>query len=174
MFQWLVGGSFLAAGSAAATFSLIWAKRYKSFDVNDAAREGFSLARYEPMKRLLSEEDFEFLKSKPGIRPAMVRRLRSQRRRVFRAYLRELASDFNRLHRDARLMVATAPEEYSELVGALMGIQMRFWSALAAAELRLTVHSLGVGRIDVSGLLGPLEALHAAVYMDAEAGLESA
>jgi hypothetical protein len=172
MTEWLVGG--LAAGSAAATFSLIRAKRYISFDVNDAAREGFSLARYEPMKRLLSEEDFEFLKRKPGVRPAMIRRLRTQRRKVFRAYLCELASDFNRLHRDARLMVATAPEQYSDLVGVLMGLQAQFWRALAAVELRLTVHALGVGRIDVSRLLGPLEVLHAAVRIHPEHGLESA
>lgn len=174
MFQWLVEGSILTLGSAAATFSMIWVKRYRSFDANDAARESFSLARYEPMKRLLSEEDFEFLKSRPGIRPAMVRRLRAQRRRIFRVYLRELASDFNRLHRDARLLLATAPEEYSELVGVLMGLQMRFWSALAAVELRLTVHALGIGRIDVSGLLAPLEALNAAVRFVGEPGLESA
>ena len=153
MYQWLVDGSLLTLGSAAATFSLIWAKRYRSFDANDAARESFSLARYEPMKRLLSEEDFQFLKRRPGMQPAMVRRLRAQRRKVFRAYLTELASDFNRLHRDARLMVATAPAEYSELVGLLMGLQMRFWSALAGVELRLTVHALGVGRVDVNGCL---------------------
>jgi hypothetical protein len=174
MFQWLVGGSCLALGSAAATFSLIWAKRYRSFDSNDAARESFSLARYEPMKRLLSEEDFEFLSRKPGVRPAMVRRLRAQRRRVFRAYLAELASDFNRLHRDARLMVATAPEEYSGLVGTLIGIQIRFWRALAAAEIHLTMHAVGAGRIDVSALLGPLEALHAAVHSNSDQELESA
>jgi hypothetical protein len=174
MFQWLVGGTFLAVGSAAATLSLIRVKRYRRINAKDASRDGFSLVRYEPMKRLLSEEDFEFLKSKPGIRPAMVRRLRAQRRKVFRAYLYELAADFNRLHRNARLMVATAPEEYSELVGILMGLQMRFWSALAAVEIRLTVHSIGMGRIDVSSLLAPLETLQAAVHMDAEPGLESA
>jgi hypothetical protein len=172
MYPWLVGGSFLTLGSAAATFSVIWAKRYRSFDANDAARESFSLARYEPMKRLLSEEDFEFLKSKPGIGPAMVRRLRAQRRRVFRAYLCELASDFNRLHRDARLMVATAPEEYSDLVGVLMSLQTRFWSALVGAEILLAAHALGLGRIDVSGLLAPLEALNAAVRAGSAQGLE--
>jgi hypothetical protein len=174
MYQWLLSGSCVAVGSAAATLSLIWAKRYRSFDSSDAARESFSLARYEPMKRLLSEEDFDFLKSRPGVKPAVVRRLRAQRRRVFRAYLRELTSDFNRLHRDARLLLATAPEEYSDLVEVLMGLQVRFWSALAGIELRLTAHTLGIGRIDVSGLLGPLEALHAAIRLDSDLGLESA
>jgi len=173
MYQWLIGGTCAALGSAAATLSLMWAKRYSSFDANDAVRESFSLARYEPMKRLLSEEDFEFLKRLPGTRPAMVRRLRAQRRRVFRAYLCELASDFNRLHRDARLLLAAAPEEYSGLVSVLMGVQMRFWSALARAEIRLTAHAVGIGNIDVRGLLGPLEALSAAVQQASGPGLES-
>jgi hypothetical protein len=164
MYQWLVGGSGLALGSAAATLLWIRAKRYRSFDANEAARESFSLVRYEPMKRLLSEEDFSFLERKPGIQPAMIRRFRAQRRKVFRTYLCELASDFNRLHHDARLMVATAPEEYSELVGVLMGIQFRFWSALARVEILLTVQALGIGRIDVEGLLAPLQALYTAVH----------
>jgi hypothetical protein len=173
MYQWLIGGSCAALGSAAATFSLLWAKRYRSFDANDAARESFSLTRYEPMKRLLSEEDFEFLKRLPGIRPAMVRRMRAQRRKVFRAYLCELASDFNRLHRDARLLLAAAPEEYADLVAVLMGVQMRFWTALASTEIRLTAHAVGMGNIDVSRLLGPLEALSAAVRSGSGPGLES-
>jgi hypothetical protein len=70
--------------------------------------------------------------------------------------------------------LATAPEEYSDLVGVMMGLQVRFWSALAGIELRLTAHTLGIGRIDVSGLLGPLEALQAAIRLDSDQGLESA
>jgi hypothetical protein len=162
MFQWL-GESCLTLGCAATTLAWIRAKQYRSVDSNNATRESFSLVRYEPMNRLLSEEDFNFLKCKPGVRPALIRRLRSQRRRIFRAYLCELASDFNRLHQQARLMVANAPEEYSELVGLLIGMQVRFWSALGGVEMRLAIHALGIGRVDVSGLLGPIEALDAAV-----------
>jgi hypothetical protein len=123
------------------------------------------------MKRLLSEEDFDFLKSRPGVSAALIRRMRAQRRKAFRAYLCELASDFNRLHEEARLMVAVAPEEYSDLVGVLMRAQARFWSALAAVEVRLALHTIGIGQIDIRGLLSPLEALHSAVHR-ATPGLE--
>jgi hypothetical protein len=90
--------------------------------------------------------------------------MRVQRRKVFRAYLCELAYDFNRLHEEARLMVAVAPEEYSDLVGILMRAQVRFWSALAGVELRLALHTIGIGQINIRGLLTPLEALHSAVH----------
>ena len=163
MYQWLVGGFCLTSGSAV-TLALIRAKRYLNLDGNAMGRESFSPAHYEPMKRLLSEEDFDFLKQKPGVSPALIRRMRLQRRKVFRAYLLELASDFNKLHEEARLMLTVAPEEYSDLVGILMRSQLRFWSALAGVEMRLTLHAMGIGRVDIRGLLAPLETLNAAVH----------
>jgi len=171
MYQWLVGGFCLTSGSAAVTLAWIRAKRYKSFDRDAVGSEGFSPARYEPMKRLLSEEDFEFLKRRPGVGPALIRQMRVQRRKAFRSYLYELASDFNRLHEEARLMVAVAPEEYSELIGVLMRAQIRFWSALAGVEVRLALHAIGIGQIEVRSLLAPLETLHSAVH-HATPGLE--
>jgi hypothetical protein len=162
MYQWLVGG--LTSGSTAAALVWIRAKRYRTVDGDAVGGESFSPARYEPMKRLLSEEDFEFLKHRPGVGPALIRRMRVQRRKVFRSYLCELASDFNRLHEEARLMVAVAPEEYSDLVGVLIRTQVRFWTALAGVEVRLALHTIGIGHIDIRGLLAPLEALYSAVH----------
>jgi hypothetical protein len=173
MYQWLIEGSSFTLGSAAATLAWIRVKRYRSVASTETGRESFSADRYEPMKRLLSEEDFEFLKNKPGVQPAMIRRLRAERRKIFRAYLCELASDFNRLHREARLMLANAPEEYSDLVGVVMATKVKFWSALAGVEVRLAVHAIGIGRIDLSALLGSIEALNSAVHPASEPGLES-
>ena len=53
--------------------------------------------KYRPMERLLQEEDFRFLSSQPGFSARLGRRFRSQRRRVFRAYLRSLSMDFGRV-----------------------------------------------------------------------------
>jgi hypothetical protein len=170
MYQWLVGG-FCATSGSAITFALIRAKRYMNSDTDAMSRESFSPVHYEPMKRLLSEEDFNFLKSRPGVGPALVRRLRVQRRKVFRTYLRELASDFHRLHDEARVMLTVAPEEYSDLVPTLMRAQMRFWTALAGVEMRLALHTFGICQVDVRGLLAPLEALHSAIHRTT-AGLE--
>jgi len=163
MYQWLVGG-FCATSGSAITFALMRAKRYLNLDTDDMSREGFSPVRYEPMARLLSEEDVNFLKARPGVDPALVRRFRIQRRKVFRAYLCELASDFHRLHEEARVMLTVAPEEYADLVPTLMRAKVRFWTAMAGVEIRLTLHTFGVGQVDVRRLLAPLETLHSAIH----------
>ncbi len=170
MYQWLVGG-FCATSGSAITFALIRAKRYLNLETDDMSRESFSPARYEPMARLLSEEDVNFLKARPGVGPALVRRFRVQRRKVFRVYLCELASDFHSLHEEARVMLTVAPEEYADLVPTLLRTQVRFWAALAGVEMRLTLHAFGIGQIDIRGLLAPLETLHSAIHR-ATPGLE--
>ena len=163
MYQWLVGG-FCATTGSALTFALIRAKKYVNLDSDTLSRESFSPLHYEPMKRLLSEEDFNFLKTRPGVGPALVRRLRVQRRKVFRTYLCELASDNHRMHEEARMMLTVAPEEYADLVPILMRTQMRFWTALAGVEMRLALHTFGIGQVDIRGVLAPLESLHSAIH----------
>src|SRR5579864_696245 len=117
------------------------------------------LAKYQPMARLLADDDFEFLKTQPGYRPAIGARLRQQRRRIFRLYLRELAGDFHRLHSEARELVANSPEQYSDLVWILMRQQVTFWRAMASVELRLSMDWAGLGKVEVRGLLGAFEAM---------------
>src|SRR5579863_311793 len=68
--------------------------------------DGFSLDRYQPMERLMAEEDLAFLKSQPGYRAEMGVRWKRERRRIFRLYLAELKADFRRLHIHARELVA--------------------------------------------------------------------
>jgi hypothetical protein len=121
--------------------------------------EGFSLERYEPMAGLLSEEDFVFLAAQPGYKPEMGAKLRRERRRIFRLYLRELAQDFHGLHREARALVAESPEQHSELVGLLMRQQVAFWRAIAALEMRLAASRLHLANVDVRGLLESIEAM---------------
>src|SRR5579863_76704 len=56
-----------------------------------------SVERYRPMMRLLDGGDVEFLRTQPGFTPMMVTRLRIQRCKIFRGYLRSLTGDFNRV-----------------------------------------------------------------------------
>jgi hypothetical protein len=121
--------------------------------------EGFSLDRYEPMSRLLAEDDFVFLAAQPGYRPEMGAKLRRERRRIFRLYLRELARDFRSLHREARAMVAESQAEYSDLVGLLIRQRLVFIRAMGLVELRLTVSRFSLGNVDVRGLLESMEAM---------------
>lgn len=117
------------------------------------------LAKYQPMARLLTEDDFVFLKTQPGYRPAIGAKLRRERRHIFRLYLRELASDFHRLHAEARELVANSQEPYADLVWVLIRQQVTFWRAMAAVELRLSMHWAGLGKVEVRGLLGAFEAM---------------
>jgi hypothetical protein len=132
-----------------------------------AAAGEFTTARYAPMARLLGNDDLEFLRQFAACRPKLVSRWERERRQIFRLYLREAASDFQRLHAEARLLVANAPAEHADLVGKLMLQQVRFWRTLAIIELRLTLGGLGFGKsglgVDASRIVGLIEALRAEV-----------
>ena len=124
---------------------------------------GFSAARYEVMARLTCEEDLDYLRKLPGFRENMTTRLRKQRRRILRMYLRELAADFRVLHARARRLVAVAPEEHAPLVGFLLRQQVTFWLRLARIEVGLSLAPVGMGTGDVRALVRGLEAIHAAI-----------
>jgi hypothetical protein len=117
----------------------------------------FSIDKYRPMLRLLSERDFEYLALQSGFTPDIARRLRQERRRIFRAYLRNLNRDFNRLHAAARELVAQAPEDRSALASALFTYQVTFLCAIVAVHLRLMLYIIGIGTVDVRRALNTLE-----------------
>ena len=103
--------------------------------------EGFSVVAYGPMARLLLEEDVEFLRSQPGYEPGLERKLRKQRVKTFRAYLRSLGKDFNALHRAARTLVAHAPEDQPELAGQLFRQGLTFWAGMALVQLNVALYA---------------------------------
>lgn len=123
----------------------------------------FSMARYEPMTRLMSDEDLLFLESQPGFRPEIGKRFVRERRRVFRLYLKELKRDFKRLHAYAREMVASMPADHAPLVGLLIRQQARFWYEMTAVELRLSLDWMGSGAIDPSRLVNAIGSMHAEI-----------
>ncbi len=123
----------------------------------------FSFARYEPMTRLMSDDDLLFLKSQPGFRPEIGKRFHQERRRIFRLYLEELAADFHRLHAHAREIVANLPADHSPLVGILIRQQVRFWYEMAIVEMRLSFHLTGAVSIHARGLVEALAAMHAEI-----------
>lgn len=123
----------------------------------------FSLARYEPMGRLLCNEDLLFLKAQPGYTAEIGRKFSRERRRIFRLYLRELARDFRRLHAHARAAVASLASEHSPLVGMLIRQQVRFWYEMVAIEMRLSLSWAGMGSIDARGLVEALRTMQAEI-----------
>lgn len=128
-----------------------------------ASSAGFSLARYEPMGRLLCEEDLLFLRAQPGYTAEIGRRFSRERRRLFRLYLRELSRDFQLLHAHARAVVASLAAENSPLVGLLLRQQVRFWYEMAAVELKLSLSWAGTGTVDARGLVDAVGIMHAEI-----------
>ena len=136
-------------------------RRHVTSSWQDEDSGEFSLDRYQPMARLLAEDDLLFLKSHPGYRPAMGARWQRERRRIFRQYLRELKSDFYRLHAQARRLVAHSGADSADLMEVLMKQQMTFFWATTALEFHLALQRVGLGKADIAPLLELLGAMRA-------------
>ena len=84
------------------------------------------------MMRLLDESDFAFLASQPGYQASIERRLRAERKAVFRGYLWRLVRDFNQLVSIAKLMVVFSEEDRTEFAKSLWRQQVTFYFAVCA------------------------------------------
>jgi hypothetical protein len=152
--------AFLVLGVVGATILLMVRKLAGPATVSQCDPEwisNFSVARYRPMMRLLDEADYAFLASQPGYSKKYINRLRAERRAIFRAYLRNLVRDFHRLHMAARMVLVYAPQDRSDLAVKLMRQRFLFMFAVVAIELRLVLHTLGIGTVDVRNLLSALD-----------------
>src|SRR5579864_9342858 len=103
-------------------------RRRSSAALDSDQTAAFSLDRYQPMGRLMAEDDLVFLKSQPGYRAEMGARWKRERRRIFRLYLAELKADFRRLHAHARELAAGSGSgaDSAGLVEVLMKQQVTF------------------------------------------------
>ena len=117
-----------------------------------------SLERYQVMAHLTSEEDFQFLAAQSGYRKQTGARLRRERRRIFRMYLRSLALDFQALHAAARELVADSPQDHADLVDLLIRCQFVFWWRITLVELRLLMPAT-LPQLDIGPLIQPMEAI---------------
>jgi hypothetical protein len=121
--------------------------------------DGFSLNRYQPMGRLMADEDLVFLKSQPGYRAEIGERWKRERRRIIRLYLAELKADFRKLHAHARQLVAASGADSAALAEVLMKQQFTFMTATTALEFRLALQWIGIGRVDITPLIELVEAM---------------
>ncbi len=161
---WLVATVILSAAA------FLWVRlrsRIAISDITPEWLESFSILRYRPMQRLLAEEDFLFLRSLPGYRPEIERRLRRERRAAFRRYLDRLIRDFNRLHAAARHAVAYAATDHSDLVPVLIRQRVRFAGLILATELRLVCHAAGIRGFHAGSLITALDGMSLELRMAA-------
>jgi hypothetical protein len=157
----LLGGGAVLAVLLTALVAVVWSliSSTKVRGVDPDWLKQFSVSSYRPMERLLDEDDIAFLKSQPGFEPGMDQDLRSQRRKVFRMYLRNLGRDFNRLHYALRLTVLHSPQDNPELAKTLIKQKVLFFVGFLAVRIKLEAYALGVGTVDVRGLVATLDTM---------------
>ena len=130
--------------------------------LNSAAQSASRLPdvnRYRPMLRLLADNDMEFANANRSLR----NRIRAQRRDLFRGYLRCMAKDYGRLLAGIRQVMVESGVDRPDLAKALAKNRMMFALALCRIELNLQLHALGIGSVDVSGLVEAFQALRGTV-----------
>lgn len=149
----------LAAGSLA----LMLASRMRLLDSAAPSSDAPlpDVTRYRPMLRLLSDEDLAFA----GDNAALRRRIGAQRRELFRSYLRCLTKDYGRLLGGIRRLMVESGVDRPDLAKALTKNRFIFAIALCRIEAHLVLHALGVGKVDVSGLVEALDALRGTVRL---------
>jgi hypothetical protein len=129
--------------SAALPVLLRLFRKCRESEVTAEWLESFSPAAYYPMQALLSTEDFVFLSRQPGFDLSLYRKLRRERLHIFRGYLRRAILDFNRLHLVARIAIAKAPQDRSDLLGKLIWLKLKFSLAVLHAQASYLFCCLG-------------------------------
>jgi len=112
-----------------------------------------STDRYRPMRRLLDARDIQFLRSQAGFTPKMESKLRAQRCRIFRGYLRCLDMDFQRVCTALKLVLVQSEQDRPDLSTVLLHNQILFAAGLLAAHLRLILYGWGICTVDANRLV---------------------
>lgn len=124
----------------------------KGNSVSEQWWQEFSPERYAALGRLLSKDDFAFLRSLPGFVPGMDRRLRARRIAIFSAYLLEMRRDFAQLHSVGQALLISgqfSPGLQNDLFRLRLQFQRSWW--LVRAELLL--YRFGIGEVETAGLV---------------------
>lgn len=129
----------------------------------DESDEIFSLARYRVMDRLLSEEDQSFLRLQPGWNRRKEKNFRKARIRILRAYVHQLAADFNKICKAIKLLIVTSEVDRPDLAGLLMKQEFLFVVGLISVEFKLTLYGFGWRSVDVQDLMRTLETMRSHV-----------
>src|SRR5581483_2776983 len=123
------------------------APRSKTPPVTASWIEELSIERYRPMLRLLDTDELRTLRSDPGFTPEAMAKLRAERCRIFRDYLRSLRADFKRVCAALKMLMAQASKDRPDLASTLLRSQVQFAFASAVVEVRLALYSCGLGGV---------------------------
>jgi hypothetical protein len=125
----------------------------QSFD-----RADLSWRDYRPLQRLLDPADFDFLRRR-GVAEGKIRKLRRERRQIYRLCLRSLAADFNQIQRALSLVLVHSQADRPDLAALLARQKVTFYRNLLLAEASLVLHACGIEKIPTVDLLRPFTAV---------------
>lgn len=118
-----------------------------------------SVDRYQPMLRLLQEDDIQFLRQQPGVTPALVKRLRRNRYLVFQGYLHSLQADFHRACEALTVLALHAETDQRDLIRSIIRHRLKFRVRLLQVRWRLVLYRWNAGSVPVRQLVGLLDSL---------------
>ena len=113
----------------------------------------FSTERYRPMMRLLDGSDMAFLRSHPGFTPKLASHIRKEHCRAFRGYLQCLQNDFQSVCWAMKVLMLQSQTDRPDLAALLLRSQFAFSCTVLQLQVRVALHSHGIGTVSVGGLL---------------------
>ena len=112
-----------------------------------------SVERYRPMLRLLDDSDLQSLRQRSDIGPREIAEFRHERSRIFRDYLKRLNADFASVCLALKVVMLQSQVDRPDLASTLLRTQIRFALGLVWVQARLGLYDLGIGTVQVEGLL---------------------
>ena len=120
--------------------------------------DDLSVDRYQPMTRLLGEEDLRFLRSHGGSNPNAMSEFRRQRCEVFQSYLSCLHSDFQKVCMVLKIIMVQSRFDRPDLARVLIRGQRAFVFGLMMVQVRVLLYRWGLASVEVGGLLSLFDA----------------
>jgi hypothetical protein len=138
---------------------LISRERISGF--SDDSDELFSATRYRAMERLLSQDDYTFLRSQSGWNRRREKNFRKTRAGIVHAYVQQLFEDFNKICKAIKVLIVTSEVDRPDLAGLLMKHKFLFAVGMISVECKLTQYGFGWRSVDAQDLMGTLESMRA-------------
>lgn len=113
---------------------------------------------YRHLNRLLDPADFEFLRRR-GVAEAKIKKLRRERRQIYKLSLRSLAADYNRVQQALNMVLVQSEIDRADLAATMAKQKVYFYRSLMIAEASLILHACGVDRIPTVDLVRPFVTL---------------
>jgi hypothetical protein len=160
-------GTIIFLAAAVVAFALGYRKlraRPRDFELDPDWLLHFSSDRYAILGRMLAGEDYDWILSETSGNHRKCEEFRSCRRAAFQKYLDELSSDFTKLQRVAKMVVADSKQDEAQLFLFLVAQAVRFRYQVAVVRCNLALSAHRRGNVDVRRLLALVERTHTHVF----------